>query len=180
MLEEVGGHHHCDIDLVEFSPLFTSLKLEALARQQVDSNVYQVRLRYFGGLGKVERLRNLLDLPVVDVIRHFFTGIFNNPENGPIDDCVCRARSLYVTVRSKFPLKPVPGTTDKPTDKGGDSVPYNESIVACINFALLGDNGFYINWLATSNEDISPRNMARTLLFFAKKCHGRGTIWHFC
>jgi hypothetical protein len=145
--------------------LFPSLKLAALASQKIDGNVYQVRLHYFGGLGKEEHLQNQPDLSVVNVIRRFFTAIFINPENAPIDDCVRRARSLYITVRTKTPVKTGPGKSDRSTDAGA-TMEYEESIIACINFALLENcHGFYINWLATSNEHVSAKRYGHDMAF---------------
>jgi hypothetical protein len=71
---------------------------------------------------------------------------------------------LYVTVRSKWTSKQ---PTGKSTEEGPSS-DYPESIVACINFALIGINGFYINWLATSNEDVSARKYGEDMAFLCK------------
>jgi hypothetical protein len=159
---------HAEIDLIEFAALFTSIKLAALAGITIGSKLYQLRVRYFGGIGDTRDPsvgRNSSDLEVVDHIRKFYTAIFSNPEREPVDDCVRRARTLYVTARSIKPVRSLPKRGETKTE---EEPVYEETIVSCINFALLGDEGFYVNWLATSNEDVSQKKYGDEVFLLCK------------
>ena len=157
-------------DLEKFTPLCTSLKFASLARHKMSNDgVYQFRLRYFGGLGgedeesKKHPDRNDPNLKVADFIKQFFTSIFQHPEYENIEKCTRKARTLFITARTLFPTTGARGGDLNRALAGENegSAPdsgHEECIIAAINFALLGANGFFVNWLATTNEKIDLQN----------------------
>ena len=171
---------HNDEDLAEFLSLGTSLKFAALATNKVADGSYQLRLRYFAGLGNDDMKdrsspEQAAAVLVAKGIKRFFTSIFNNPENAPIEECVSRSRSLYITVKSS-PHKATPDksqSSEVPPEelvssstmlKPTASSAADETIVACINFSIMdGGHGFFVNWLATSNEEINQRKYGTSL-----------------
>jgi hypothetical protein len=182
---------HAVDDLVNFKSLDRHLRFATLAEQRLSgetSGPYQFRVRYFAGMRaenqenkKSTASRNHPDLKVAKFIKNFFTSIFNNPDNEPIDDCTRRARSLYITARS--PAKSAKnkksnstrGKTKKASskkgngegDEEGDNEALDadeESIICCLNFALMGYRGFFVNWIATSNEEVNPRKYGEPLM----------------
>ena len=172
---------HADEHLASFVSLGTSLKFAMLAEQKLPDQSYQFKLRYFAGLGSnVVKDRSQPDqissVLVARGIKRFFTSVFNNPENTPIEDCVARARSLYITVKSHTPAKGGKGTKsskvmplETKSAKHDDAVDSpDETIIACINFALMEGKGMYVNWLATSNEIINPRKYGPDLLLLCQ------------
>jgi hypothetical protein len=159
---------HDEIDLCQFVEIFTSKKLAALSQIQIGKETYQLRLRYFGGMG--ERT-DPSDAAVINNIAQFFKVIFNDPEWKSVNDCVRRARSLFVTARNKNPMKAPPPSSLE--EVGSSTIlpsepVYEETIISCINFALLNDKGFYVNWLGTSNENITKQKYGDELLLLTK------------
>ena len=163
-------------DLVSFVAICTSLKFAAIAQHKMRKDKsYQFRLRYFAGVGNQDNDkltdRNNPDLEVVEFIRRFFTSIFNNPENKHIDDCVRRARSLFITAKTLTTARRPSVGKDADTKEGDQSgnkqgaatIDAQEEIIACINFALLDGHGFWVNWLATTNEKLSPKKYGEDL-----------------
>ena len=176
---------HADEDLVHFVPLCTSMRIAALAKQKLKDGRYQFRLRYFSGLRGRDSDRQRLEskhpsMKVVKLIKQFYTSIFLNPENEPIETCTRNARSLYITVRSVPPeQKTKSGKTrskagKKTTATTTTAIPEEETIIACLNFALMDGHGFFVNWLATSNETINDKKFGEELVFL---CGGEGTTW---
>jgi hypothetical protein len=161
------GHpqaQHLVCDLIDFVPIATSFKLAMLAAQEIGSQ-YQFQLRYFGGL----RGNNRSDpnLKVVNQISRLFTSIFNNPEHQPVHDCVRHARSLYITVRSV------------PSPRSSQDDDLDETVIACVNFSVMPGHGMYVNWLATSNEEVNWRKYGKDLQFlcqFGWQEHGLATL----
>jgi len=166
--EEIPPARHAEIALNHFVPISSSLRFASLAHQLLPgTDRYQFRLRYFGGLGDEDdknlSRRNNPDATVALFIRSFFTSIFNNPEHAPVEMCVNRARSLFITVQCNN------GQQRKDEKENKERVdlidfPYQETIVSCINFSIMKPHGFFINWLATSNETISPRKYGEELM----------------
>jgi len=166
--EGIKPARHAETYLNNFMPLCSSLRFAALAEHKITgTDIYQFRLRYFAGLGDDHDDENVSqrtdpDAKVAQFITKFFTGIFNNPEHDPVEKCVNRARSLYITVQS------MPRKKQDPTNNNdGDEFMHftdHETIVCCINFAIMKPRGFYVNWLATSNEVISPRKYGDDLM----------------
>ncbi len=183
---------HAVDDLVSFACLERHLRFATLAQQRLSGGKdgpYQFRVRYFAGVMTAGNLENKNstasrshpDLKVAKFIKNFLTSIFNNPDNAPIDDCTRRARSLYITVRSpsilaknKNKINSTKGKTKKASSKkgnGDDDEGDNEaldadqeSIICCLNFALMGSRGFFVNWIATSNEEVNPRKYGEPLM----------------
>lgn len=161
---------HMVANLADFVSIGTSMKFASIAQHKMRKDKhYQFRLRYFGGVGDQgsENLtdRNNPSLEVADVIRKFFTSIFNHPEAENIDLCVRRARSLFITAKTL--LKPRgrgqnldldrEGEQPSKVESSGGLIDCEEEIIACINFALLDGHGFFVNWLGTTNEPVTPK-----------------------
>ena len=164
---------HADADLESFLNIGTSYKFASLALHKMQNGLPQLRLRYFAGLGdndKKDRSKPemIADIRLAKGIRSFFTQVFNNPENTPIEDCVNHARSLYITAKTFVPRpgKPKNITPDQQASAAEalkQEVPPDETIVACLNFACMGNHGFWVNWLAVSNEVIASRKYGAAL-----------------
>ena len=89
------------------------------------------------------------------IIIKFLTSQFPyGTENEIIQYCVHKSRFPYITAQHDG---------DIPT----------ETIVSCINFALLPKRGFYVNWLATSHEEITVEKYGPT---FRCLCKGGITV----
>ena len=158
---------HASEDLFHFIPLCTSLRFAAVAQHKMKSGMYQLRLRYFAGLGEDQKQRNNPNLDVADGIRNFFNSIFEHPDKKSVEDCSRKARSLYITVRSapNAPSKKKKQSTAKSaTVCPGEP---NETIVACINFCLMPGHGFFVNWLATTPTPLEKTKYGEDLLFVA-------------
>jgi hypothetical protein len=176
--EDVEPVKHAYEDLSAFSSIGNSLKFMSLAEQTMPDGSFQFRLRYFAGLGPGSLKRDRGDDPsykgdvlVSKGIRQFLTSVFNNPENAPIEDCVAKARSLYITAKScpkaakgkkKSSLLAALAQAQQ-EDQPQDEAEGEETIIACINFAKIADRGMFVNWLATSNETISMRKYGQAL-----------------
>jgi len=176
---------HVVEDLVMFVPICTSFKFASLAEHKMKKDKsHQFRLRYFGGVGDQDSEtltdRNNPKLELVDCIRMFYTSIFNNPENQHIDDCVRRARSLFITAKT---LSSRRGRAKNGDGKAGDqqaseapcSLDEKEEIIACINFAFLDGYGFFVNWLATTSEKVDPKKYGDELMVL---CGQNSTFQH--
>jgi hypothetical protein len=97
-------------------------------------------------------------------LKQFLQSIFSKEEHQHISESIERAHSLYITAKSIFPKT---GKRKKELEKGDDVAcdeteyptesEHDETIVACLNFALMDKCGFFINWLAVSKEVISNR-----------------------
>lgn len=170
------------IDLAHFVPMFTSLRLATMAAQP-GSNVNQesqFSVRYFAGNGEnkgqgTSQSKNL-DMVVSKMIETFFCDSFKKPEREEIRKCTTCAHSIFVTVR-----KPLEEKGDhRRTAKKGASIAASpepelealkkESIICCLNFALLGTNGFFVNWLATSGAAVTEVQAGKDFLLV----HGGG------
>jgi hypothetical protein len=159
----VVATQYADEDLEPFGRLCTSFRAAKLIAHKMHNGMYQLRVRYFAGLGEHQAQRDNPALVVANAIREFFTSIFNNPENDPIEQCSRRARTIYITVRTppeggskkSRKRKQISDTTVR------DEPDPNETIIAAINFAFLPGKGFYVNWLATSNEPVNQKKYGR-------------------
>jgi hypothetical protein len=152
---------HALANLADFASIFTSVKLALLAKQKLNNGMLQFRVRYFGGLFTSSTASSGRDDPnllVARQIRTFFTSIFNNPDNDSIEDCTRRARTIYITCSTV-------------TSGRRDDTNVTERIIAAINFAYMDDDGFFVNWLATANDDIIQRKYGSDLHFLL----GHGT-----
>jgi hypothetical protein len=135
---------HAQEDLASFTP-FLTLKLAALLRSKMsDAHSFRLQIRYFAGVGNKDEgtlSSNEEDMVVVEQLTKFFKSLFEQPENLPIEKCMKYAQSLYITAR-----------TEREGKQG-----FQETVIACLNFAYMEDKGFYVDWLSTSDEDITKK-----------------------
>jgi hypothetical protein len=166
-------------DLIHFLPLYTSLHCASLAHCKMENGTHQLRLRYFAGLGNADnqRERDNPGLVVANGIRSFLTSAFRHPDHADVEACSRRARSLYITARTIVPT----GKANAENNVNAGNAEHdatdqntNETIVACINFALMKGEGFFVNWLATSNQRLDPNIFGKD---FCKEV-GTDTLQH--
>jgi hypothetical protein len=145
----------------------------------MENGTHQLRLRYFAGLGNADhqRERDNPGLVVANGIRSFLTSAFSHPDHADVEACSRRARSLYITARTL--IHSGKGNAENNANAGNaESVTAeqnpNETIIACLNFALMEGEGFFVNWLATSNQQLDPN------IFGKKFCKmvGTNTLQH--
>jgi hypothetical protein len=156
--DQLPPKRHMQAELNEFVPLmkaFPKFVTAAGAKARVGESLkFSLQLRYFGGccidtdLGKMTNKPK--DLFVAKHLTDFITLQFNNRDQPAIERCVNRARTIYITA--------VREDTSQ-TKKG------KETMVAIINFAVVGNHGIYINWLATSEETILASKYGKQLEF---------------
>lgn len=164
--------HHAVIDLEKFVPISSSLRFALLSKQKMNTGVSQFAVHYFAGLQehKEKREPSSTDIQTVNKLCTFLKSIFTT-EDKKITECIKYARSLFVTVKhsiskgkKKDPssLPQAVGSSDgDPKDDQEEEV--KETVVSCINFAMMPKHGLYINWLATSNEEVTTRKYGKDL-----------------
>ena len=143
--------------LANFQPLMQSLKVEELALNHVSkSESYCLCVCYFGGYNEemdFDKKRFPKQPEIATFLCKFLIHQFQGGnEEKSIRKCVHNAHTLYITAQHDGEL-------------------HSETIVSCINFALLPDKGFYVNWLATSNESITEEKYGED---FVCICNGGG------
>ena len=136
----------------------TSLKCTALAHAQCNDGAYRFKLCYFGGLGgefkevlssqvNPNNQSSPQDIAIANELSSFFSSVFKHNENiETINKCIGKARSLYLSVAT-------------------DDNPRKEVVVACINFAVMSTQGYFVNLLATSNSAVTDNNFGHSFLF---------------
>jgi hypothetical protein len=152
----------------------TSLKLLSLAHSSTnDSNDdYRLQLRYFGGMGsggnenqQQTSHRQRPENQIANRLSQFFSSRFSHREAASIDDCVRKARTLYIVAY-----------TDVFVEVGGNKA-RREEYVAAINFAKMGNHGFWVNWLATSQLPITDEKFGQEFKYTA--CTNNWQCNHF-
>ena len=141
-MDSTPAEQHLHLPLNYFMSIISARPLHVLAGSLLpDRETYRLNVRYFGGLqGKRERISHATK--VASFLKSYFSVKFSNPDETCIQTCVERARTLYITA---FTAK---------EDLEGKR---EERIVSAINFASMGPHGFYVNWLATSDEVITSQ-----------------------
>ena len=156
--EKLPPQPSAHVPLISFLPLMSSLKVGTLAHDKVTSSeTYRLHLCYYAGCSNqsdltIEEQKELN--AIGKIIIKFLTSQFRNgTEDEVIQDCVNKSQSLYITAQHDGEI---------PT----------ETIVSCINFALIPERGFYVDWLATSHEEITVEKYGPTF-----HCLCKGGIW---
>jgi hypothetical protein len=98
-----------------------------------------LKLRYFAGEQQASSAisSDLTNSPkfLSSLVTSFFHSCFEDNSHSAIEKSVRCARSLYISAVA---------------DDG------EETIVSALNFAVIGRHGLYVNWLATSLDDVDP------------------------
>jgi hypothetical protein len=119
-----------------------TLKLIPPARDPVESNSDEpdscfLKLKYFAGeqMASHALLSEIVLSPkYVSSLTSFFYSCFEDDSHSAIEKSVRCSRSLYITAVA---------------DDG------EETIVSALNFGVIGRHGLYVNWLATSLDDVN-------------------------
>ena len=140
--DDTPAEQHLCEPLNSFMSIISARPLHVLAGSLLpDGETYRLNVRYFGGLqGKRERISHATK--VASFLKSYFSVKFSNPDETSIQTYVERARTLYITA-----------FTAKEDSQGKRE----ERIVSALNFASMGPHGFYVNWLATSDEVITSQ-----------------------
>ena len=155
--EETLPLSHATVPLASFLPICTSMRFAAVAEQKMGkTEEYQLSLNYFAGYQEKTKTPYPEDEAVAQCLEDFFVCIFSHPEHENIARSVRRSRSLFITAKSfKDPSKKKKNKKKKlPLASDREAEPPEETVVACLNFALIPGHGFFVNWLATSDEKI--------------------------
>ena len=156
--EESTTNKFIKVPMVEMENIMTSLKCTALAHAKCNDGAFRLKLCYFGGLGgefkevlssqvNPNNQSSPQDIAIANELSSFFSSVFKHNENiETINKCIGKARSLYLSV----------ATDDNPRKK---------VVVACINFAVMSTQGYFVNLLATSNSAVTDNNLGQSFLF---------------